>query len=428
VSRAFAARCEAATGRAAGSRRSTSWRGASLSARGKGERDAPSLVQSFDVDLVLVPVLAGRGRGCTECELMRAVTRDEVGGAGSGWRVSWGVGLCRSSRLSSTRDRACLSRARRAIAPKRAQEATASLYRVSPPLSRSFSERCRPSDLSPVPQCYRETARGARGRRRLAPHTSPPSSRRGSRSRPRPSLVQTPGLLCASSQATMTSTSSAPAAATTPDDFALPHAPPTPSHQPQLAHLADDFTQALDDIRSKLPDSLHSPKVALVCGSGLQGLAEQLSDPVLVPYGDIAGFGESTGAFCTLLEQRARGCAPPWEERLVPRRPHSPPPPAHAPPRSQCTATSRLSPSAFSERLECPSSASSAGALSPSVPFSQGWATVDGRRREHESARAVADQALTRRFHAYEGHGMQSVVVRPRPSHPLAAAAPCSPS
>lgn len=245
-----------------------------------------------------------------------------------------------------------------------------------------------------MPQCCRETARGERGRRRLAPHTSP-SSRRGSRSRP--SLVQTPALLSASSQAAMASTSSAPAAATTPDDFALPHAPPTPSHQPQLAHLADDFTQALDDIRSKLPDSLHSPKVALVCGSGLQGLAEQLSDPVLVPYGDITGFGESTGASYTLLEQRARGCAPPWEERLVPRRPHSPPPPAHAPPRSQCTATSRLSPSAFSERLECPSSASSAGASSPSVPFSHGWARVDGRRSTVEggSTRARA-RSLTK--------------------------------
>ena len=183
----------------------------------------------------------------------------------------------------------------------------------------------------------------------------------------------------------MAFTSSAPAAATTPDDFALPHAPPTPSHQPQLAHLADDFTQALDDIRSKLPDSLHSPKVALVCGSGLQGLAEQLSDPVLVPYGDITGFGESTGASYTLLAQRARGCA-----RSLGGA-------ARHPPRFLSVTAGRGS-------------------------------TVDGRRREHESARAVADQALTRRFHAYEGHDMQSVVVRPRPSHPLAAAAPCSPS
>ncbi|GAA5923047.1 hypothetical protein JCM3775_006235 [Rhodotorula graminis] len=92
----------------------------------------------------------------------------------------------------------------------------------------------------------------------------------------------------------MSSTTTGPTSGTSPDDFALPRPPPTPSHQPQLHHLADDFAQALRDIRSKLPEPLHSPKVALVCGSGLQGLAEQLSDSVLVPYGDITGFGEST--------------------------------------------------------------------------------------------------------------------------------------
>ncbi|BGP41119.1 Purine nucleoside phosphorylase [Rhodotorula kratochvilovae] len=69
---------------------------------------------------------------------------------------------------------------------------------------------------------------------------------------------------------------------------------PSPSHAPQLDSLTDEYTQALVDIRTRLPKDLRTPKVALVCGSGLQGLAEQLSDRVLVPYQDITGFGEST--------------------------------------------------------------------------------------------------------------------------------------
>ncbi|GAA5961647.1 hypothetical protein JCM21900_004627, partial [Sporobolomyces salmonicolor] len=81
------------------------------------------------------------------------------------------------------------------------------------------------------------------------------------------------------------------------DLAALPHIPdpvPSPSHAPQLDALSAQFTQALIDIRQRLPKSLRTPKVAIVCGSGLQGLAEVLSGRVEVPYGEIEGFGEST--------------------------------------------------------------------------------------------------------------------------------------
>ncbi|GAA5871031.1 hypothetical protein JCM1840_007574 [Sporobolomyces johnsonii] len=81
------------------------------------------------------------------------------------------------------------------------------------------------------------------------------------------------------------------------DLAALPHLPdpvPSPSHAPQLDALTAQFTQALIDIRQRLPKALRTPKVAIVCGSGLQGLAEVLTERVEVPYADIDGFGEST--------------------------------------------------------------------------------------------------------------------------------------
>ncbi|GAA5999711.1 purine-nucleoside phosphorylase [Rhodotorula paludigena] len=90
---------------------------------------------------------------------------------------------------------------------------------------------------------------------------------------------------------------SAPAALAAPDLSALPRLPdplPSPGHHPDLHDLTAQFTQSLIDIRQRLPKDLRTPKVAIVCGSGLQGLAEQLADRVQVPYADIAGFGEST--------------------------------------------------------------------------------------------------------------------------------------
>ncbi|GAA5848804.1 hypothetical protein JCM8547_006350 [Rhodosporidiobolus lusitaniae] len=69
---------------------------------------------------------------------------------------------------------------------------------------------------------------------------------------------------------------------------------PSPAHPVALDSLTQPFIQAVYDIRSRLPKELRTPKVAIVCGSGLQGLAEVLQDRVEVPYSDIQGFGEST--------------------------------------------------------------------------------------------------------------------------------------
>lgn len=51
-------------------------------------------------------------------------------------------------------------------------------------------------------------------------------------------------------------------------------------------------------VRSQLPETLQKPKVAIVCGSGLGGLADTIeNDPkVEIPYGNIPHFPRSTGA------------------------------------------------------------------------------------------------------------------------------------
>ncbi|SCV73550.1 BQ2448_7476 [Microbotryum intermedium] len=69
---------------------------------------------------------------------------------------------------------------------------------------------------------------------------------------------------------------------------------PSPHHAVELDHLTVEYTQALIDIRSRLPKELRTPQVGIVCGSGLQGLAELLQDRVEVDYAHIHGFGEST--------------------------------------------------------------------------------------------------------------------------------------
>lgn len=50
-------------------------------------------------------------------------------------------------------------------------------------------------------------------------------------------------------------------------------------------------------VRSMLPEALQNPKVAIVCGSGLGGLADTIeSDPkVELPYGSVPNFPQSTG-------------------------------------------------------------------------------------------------------------------------------------
>lgn len=50
-------------------------------------------------------------------------------------------------------------------------------------------------------------------------------------------------------------------------------------------------------IRKELPESLQYPKIAIVCGSGLGGLADTIESQPRheISYGNIPGFPVSTG-------------------------------------------------------------------------------------------------------------------------------------
>ena len=53
-----------------------------------------------------------------------------------------------------------------------------------------------------------------------------------------------------------------------------------------------------------LPANLRTPRVGIVCGSGLSTLAESITDRVIVPYSILEGFGESTGEYLTSRAER----------------------------------------------------------------------------------------------------------------------------
>jgi purine-nucleoside phosphorylase len=61
-------------------------------------------------------------------------------------------------------------------------------------------------------------------------------------------------------------------------------------------------TETAKYVRSQLPEALQYPKVAIVCGSGLGGLAETIEpEPkVELAYGTIPNFPKSTGEYWTL--------------------------------------------------------------------------------------------------------------------------------
>jgi purine-nucleoside phosphorylase len=66
---------------------------------------------------------------------------------------------------------------------------------------------------------------------------------------------------------------------------------------PTLPNAFTRATQTATHIRTLLPSSLHFPKVAIVCGSGLGGRADTIepSPKVELAYGDIPNFPSSTG-------------------------------------------------------------------------------------------------------------------------------------
>lgn len=67
------------------------------------------------------------------------------------------------------------------------------------------------------------------------------------------------------------------------------------THRPSLRMALPDPASIASSLRTRLPKELQRPLVAIVCGSGLAGLAEMLQDRVDVPYTDIDGFKVSTG-------------------------------------------------------------------------------------------------------------------------------------
>lgn len=54
------------------------------------------------------------------------------------------------------------------------------------------------------------------------------------------------------------------------------------------------FSDALATIIARVPKTLQSPKIGIVCGSGLSRLADSMREKVLVPYEYLKGFGKST--------------------------------------------------------------------------------------------------------------------------------------
>lgn len=58
----------------------------------------------------------------------------------------------------------------------------------------------------------------------------------------------------------------------------------TPNSIPDLKHNYYDiktYEETANFLRSKLPSELSRPKVAIVCGSGLGGLASTLTEPLI---------------------------------------------------------------------------------------------------------------------------------------------------
>jgi purine-nucleoside phosphorylase len=66
-----------------------------------------------------------------------------------------------------------------------------------------------------------------------------------------------------------------------------------------MTNLYKRSTATADLLRSILPEELKHPKIAIVCGSGLGGLAETIdsSPKVELPYEQVPGFPVSTGMY-----------------------------------------------------------------------------------------------------------------------------------
>ena len=59
----------------------------------------------------------------------------------------------------------------------------------------------------------------------------------------------------------------------------------------------ETYKESADFLVAQIPEALQSPKLAIICGSGLGGLAESVSSDVKVEldYASIPHFPQSTG-------------------------------------------------------------------------------------------------------------------------------------
>ncbi|CAE6438832.1 hypothetical protein ACGC1H_006939 [Rhizoctonia solani] len=64
----------------------------------------------------------------------------------------------------------------------------------------------------------------------------------------------------------------------------------------RVVNIPNAFADAINDIHSRIPAELREPKIGIVCGSGLGGLASKIRNPTIIPYSEIPGFGISTVA------------------------------------------------------------------------------------------------------------------------------------
>lgn len=76
-------------------------------------------------------------------------------------------------------------------------------------------------------------------------------------------------------------------------------------HLENLKPSSESFKKASESasfIRSKLPSHLHHPRVAIVCGSGLGGIADTVTSDTKfeIDYHDIPNFPKTTGEFALI--------------------------------------------------------------------------------------------------------------------------------
>jgi len=64
--------------------------------------------------------------------------------------------------------------------------------------------------------------------------------------------------------------------------------------------------EAVKLIYDRIPAALQRPRVAIVCGSGLNSLGATIRGRVDLPYTSIPGFVSSTGVYRALLESRTK--------------------------------------------------------------------------------------------------------------------------